>query len=166
MEIGTHWAEIKRVVERGQASKLHCAIASVSPEGMPNVTPVGTVFLRNDQTGFYFDKYTSNLAKNIEANPQVCLMAVNANKFFWLRSLFIGRFASPPGVRLYGSVGPLRPATPEELQRIQARVGRMLWLKGGRLLWSGFTHVRDISFTSFRPVSYPAMMEHLWQEPV
>lgn len=165
MEIGKHWAEIRRLVERGQASKLHCSIASISPEGMPNITPVGTVFLRDDQTGFYFDKYTNHLAKNIETNPHICLMAVNAGKFFWLRSFLIGRFASPPGVRLYGTAGPLRPATPEELHDIQERVRPSRWLKGSRLLWTDFTHVRDIQFTAFRPVSYPVMMGHLWQDP-
>ncbi len=77
MDLRTHWDEIKRVVERGQKSAIHCAIASVDQDGCPNVTPVGTVFLRNNQTGFYFDQYTNALAKNLETNPNICLMAVN-----------------------------------------------------------------------------------------
>lgn len=165
MQIQNNWTEIKCVVERGQASTLYCSIASVSPEGIPNITPIGTVFLRDDQTGFYFDQYTSVLARNLEANPEVCLMAVNASPFFWLRSLFAGRFISPPGVRLYGTVGNLRPATHEELQRVENRIRSTRWLKGNRLLWSNFTHVRDINFTSFRPVVYPSMMDHLWKQP-
>lgn len=164
MHIDKNWAEIKQVVERGQASILHCSIASVSPEGMPHVTPIGTVFLRDDQTGFYFDQYTSALARNIDANPAVCLMAVNGSALFWLRSLLGGRFISPPGVRLYGTAGARRVATPEELERVHQRVRRTRWMKGSRLLWSNFTHVRDIRFTSFRPVSYPSMMEHLWKQ--
>jgi hypothetical protein len=104
------------------------------------------------------------LAQNIETNPNVCLMAVNARKTFWLKSFFIGRFLSPPGVRLYGTVGPLRPATPEEITQIKRRIRPTRWLKGSRLLWSNFTHVRDIQFTSFRPITYPAMMEGLWKK--
>ena len=32
------------------------------------------------------------------------------------------------------------------------------------MLWSDFSHVRDIAFSGFRPVRYPVMMEHLWQD--
>ena len=162
MNIEQYWPEIKRVVTRGQAAMLHCAIASVSPDGTPSITPVGTVFLRDDQTGFYFDQYTNLLSQNLATNPSVCVMAVNSSRLFWLRSLLIGRFVSPPGVRLYGTVGALRPATPEELQQVQRRVRPTRWLKGNRLLWSDFSQVRDIHFSAFRPVAYPSMMERLW----
>ena len=153
---------MKRVVERGQASSIHCAIASVDSEGIPNVTPVGTVFLRDDQTGYYFDQHTDSLAKNLETNPNICLMTVNTRSSFWLKSFVIGRFIAPPGVRLYGTVSALRPATIEELAKIEQRIKPTRWMKGSKLLWSDFTHVRDIHFTSFRPVTYPAMMDGLW----
>jgi hypothetical protein len=121
------------------------------------------VFLRKDQTGFYFDQYTDSLAKNLETNPNICLMTVNTRSSFWLKSFMIGRFISPPGVRLYGTVGMLRPATIDELAKIKQRIKPTRWMKGSKLLWSDFTHVRDIHFTSFRPVMYPAMMDGLWQ---
>jgi len=89
-------------------------------------------------------------------------MAVNAGFAFWLRSFFLGRFDSPPGVRLHGVVGPLRPATATGISTIERRVRPTKWLKGSRLLWTNFTHVRDIEFTSFRPVTYPVMMKGLW----
>lgn len=129
---------------------------------MPNVTPIGTVFLRGDMTGYYFEQYTTALNQNLEINPNVCVMAVNAGRMFWLRSFMLGRFTSPPGVRLYGKASPLRPATPEEMRGIQARVRPTMWLKGSRLLWTNFTQVRDITFTSFRPITYPVMMQGLW----
>ncbi len=162
MDIRKDWSKIKSVVERGQRSKIHCAIGSVSPDGVPNVTPVGTVFLRDNQTGFYFDKYTSQLAENLKLNPNVCVMAVNSGKLFWLLSLIKGKFASPPGVRLYGTVSELRPATQEELGMIKRRVKPVSRLRGAQLLWSKLTHVRDVTFTSFRPVVYPVMMDDLW----
>ncbi|MFN7862985.1 MAG: pyridoxamine 5'-phosphate oxidase family protein [Curvibacter sp.] len=163
MELARHWSEVKRVVGQGQRSSIHCAIASVSPDGTPHVTPVGTVFLRDDLTGYYFDQYTSSLAQNLDLNPNLCLTAVNTGSWFWLKSLWSGRFGSPPGVRLYGTAGPLRAATQEELQGIQERVKPTNWLRGSRLLWSDFRNVRDIAFTAFRPVSYPKMMEGLWR---
>ncbi len=117
-----HWPEIRRVVERAQRSSLHCALTTVAPDGSPHVTPVGTVFLRDDCTGWYYDAYTQALAHNLDANPQVCLMAVDAGRAFWLRSFLLGRFTSPPGLRLYGEVGPLRPATLQERAAVELRV--------------------------------------------
>ncbi len=164
--LAEHWPEIQALFARAQASSLHCSLASVSADGVPNVAPIGTVFLRDNSSGFYFDQYTNALAENIQANGRVCVMAVNSSKFYWLRSLLSGRFVSPPGVRLYGTAGPLREATSEELALVRARVSSTRWLKGNRLLWSNFTHVRDLGFSSFRPVVYPVMMEHLWRRGI
>ncbi|MVU80564.1 pyridoxamine 5'-phosphate oxidase family protein [Nocardia sp. ET3-3] len=154
-----HWDRIRDTVSRAG----HCAIASVDADGSPNVTPIGTVFLRDDASGFYFDEYTEALARNLDSDPRVCLMAVNSNPLFWLRSLVTARFPSAPGVRLYGTVGPKRPATDEEMRQVRARVRNLVRLKGGKLLWSDFSQVRDLTFTDYRPVRYPHMMSHLWQ---
>jgi hypothetical protein len=161
--ITQHWPEIRRVVEVGQRSSLYCSIGTVGADGVPNVTPIGTVFLNSTPGGFFFDRYTSALAAALSVNSGICLLAVDSRKTFWLRSLLLGRFHSPPGVRLYGTAGPLRRATDAELQRIEARVRSAKRSRGGRLLWSSFTDVRELTFSSFRPVSYPVMMEGLWQ---
>jgi uncharacterized protein len=141
---------------------LYCSIATVGKNGEPNITPIGTVFLRPDQTGFFFDRYTSALASNLLTNNRVCVLAVNSSKTFWLSSLFMGRFSSPPGIRLYGTAGALRPASSEERAQVDSRVRKTRWLKGSRMLWSDLTHVRDLTLTSFRPVSYPVMMDGMW----
>ena len=162
MDISKHWKDIVDVVTKGQKSSLHCAIASVDEQGMPNVTPIGTVFLRDDYSAYYFDSYTSQLADNISTNPNVCVMAVNTGALFWFKSLFKGRFLSAPGVRLYGQAGQLRAASLEEKALIEDRIKPTRWMKGSKLIWSDFTHVRDIQLSSFRPVKYPKMMAHLW----
>lgn len=162
MDLKHFWQEIKRVIRDGQKSSMHCAIASVDEHGHPNITPIGTVFLRDDQTGYFFDSYTSKLANNVEENPNVCLMAINTKSTFWLTSFLKGRFSTPPGVRLYGKMGALREATQEEIDSINKRISPLSRTKGSKLIWSDFTHVRDIQFTEFRPVQYPKMMEHLW----
>jgi hypothetical protein len=162
MNLKQHWPEIQRVLNRGQASTMYCSLATVNADGTPNITPVGTVFLRDDCTGYYFDHYAAKLSANLDANPNICVMAVNAGRLFWLRALCIGRFTSPPGVRLYGKAQSRREATLDEIAMIEKRVRPTKWLKGSRMLWSNFTHVRDIEFTSFRPVSYPVMMQGLW----
>jgi len=47
---------------------------------------------------------------------------VNADKGFWLNSLVQGNFTTPPGVRLMGTVGELRKATPEEIEAWQEKI--------------------------------------------
>lgn len=161
--LALRWSDIRRVVAQAQASSMHVAIACCAgPDGTPSVSPMGTLFLRSDCSGFYFDRYPGLLSDSVDRDSRVCVMAVNTGKLFWLRSLWRGRFGSVPGVRLYGTAGPLRPASRDELQAVEERVRSARWLKGGRLLWSSFSHVRDLRFTSFRPVVYPVMMEGLW----
>lgn len=162
MEIKTHWPEIRRVLQNAQASTIHCALASINADGTPHVTPIGTVFLRADCTGYFFDPYAGGLTANLDGNPNLCLMAVDAGRLFWLRSLLLGRFSRPPGVRLYGRARARREATVDELAAVAARVRPTRWLRGNRMLWSNFRHVRDIEFTSVRPVQYPVMMQGLW----
>jgi len=156
-----YWPKILSVAKAAQASSLHFTIASVDSDGTPTATPIGTVFFRTDGTGYYFDSYTNALARNLATNPRICLMAVNSSRWFWFKALVLGRFSSLPGIRLYGTAGPLRPANQEELAAVHQRIRGTRWLRGNRLLWSNFTHVRDLEFSSFRPVIYPVMMgEH------
>ncbi len=135
-----------------------CAIASVGAGGAPTVTPIGTVFVRDDGTGFYFDQYAEHLAENLDRDPRVCVMAVDNGPVFWLRSLLAGRFRKSIGVRLYGTAGPRREGTAEELGAVRRRVRLTQWTKGGRMLWSDFSRVRDLTFSEARFVRYPVMM--------
>lgn len=164
MNLKEDWKKVKSVLEQGQASSIYCSIGTVSPDGTPHITPVGTFFLGEEPTGYFFDHYAKALGENIDQNPNVCVMAVNAGRGFWFRSLLSGRFVSPPGVRLYGRAGPIREATAEEIAKIEKRVKPARWMKGARLLWTDFTHVRDIEFTSYKPVTYPVMMDGMWPE--
>ncbi|MEV6216886.1 pyridoxamine 5'-phosphate oxidase family protein [Nocardia sp. NPDC051833] len=152
------WNEVRSIVARARRSTGHFAIASVDATGAPNVTPVGTLFLRADRTGYFFDQYTKALGRNADAEARVCLMAVDSGGSFWFRSLLAGRFPAAPGVRLDGTLGARRPAIAEELDEVRRRVRPMRLLRGGKLLWSDFTHVRDITVTGFRLVRYPVMM--------
>ena len=164
MSIKHFWQEIKTTVLRGQRSNMHCSIATVDEHLMPNITPIGSVFLHDEQSGFFFDTYTIQLSRNLVDNSNICLMAVNSSLKFWLTSFIKGKFDSAPGVRLYGKAGPLRAATDKEIELIHQRIKPLRHLKGSKMLWSDFTHVRDMDFTDFRPVEYPKMMEHLWVE--
>ena len=90
-------------------------------------------------------------------------MVVNSNFMYWFKSLFKGKFISPPGVRLYGEVGDLRKATDDELGAYRKKVKSTNKLKGYNLIWDGLETVREIKLNSFKPIQYPQMMSHLWE---
>jgi len=76
----TTWA----LVQRSFRSSLHYAFASVNADGTPHLTPIGSLLLREEEpTGFYFELFTRQLPHNLE-QPQVCILAVNSSKWFWL----------------------------------------------------------------------------------
>jgi len=82
LRIAVHWLDIRRVLIRGQASTIYCSVASINPNGTPHVTPLGTFFLRDDLTSYHFDHCTSALPRNLDNNPNLCVMAVNAGFMF------------------------------------------------------------------------------------
>lgn len=82
-------------------------------------------------------------------------MAVDRGTLFWAKSLLTGKFDRPIGVRLYGTAGPTRKASPEELDRVAERVKILRTSRGGAKLWGDFELVRDLPFTGYRLVSYP-----------
>ena len=155
------WSLVKNVFSKAQKANMHVNIASVSIEGIPNITPIGTVFLNDDGTGFLFDSFSKQLAENLQTNNNICISAVNSSKLFWLSSFIQGQFSSYPGVRLYGELGDLRPATQEEKLKVNRRIQSLKWTKGSKLIWSDFTHVREFKINSYRWISYPNMMDHL-----
>jgi len=152
MDISNHWETIRGIFEEAYKSCLHFAVATVNDDGTPPVTPIGALFLRADQTGFYFDEYPSKMPENLRRNPRVCILAVNADKLFWVRSLMDGKFSAPPAVRLMGTVGKLREATSEEIVAWQERIALAKGLKGYHLMWERMGRVRDIRFEAFKPV--------------
>jgi len=163
MELIENWAQIKSAFGSGVKSSLHCAIASIGPDGWPHVTPIGFIFLRDDYTAFYFEEYPKKLPQNIAHDPRICLLSVNSSKLFWLGSLFSGKFQSSPGIRLYGIAGERRRAVEAEKLAYLARVKPFRRLTGYDLLWKNLEHVRDVRLERFEPVVYPRMTEHLWQ---
>jgi len=161
MEIGNHWDEIKKIFEEAYKSCFHYAVATVNPDGSPHITPIGGLFLRDDKTGFYFEEFPSRLPQNLDRDPRMSVMAINADKLFWGRALMDGRFPSPPGVRLLGKAGAVREGTEQEIELWQKKVGFTRSMKGYKLMWEGMHHVRDIKFDAYEPIYLGAMMAGL-----
>ena len=94
---------------------------------------------------------------------QIRIAFAAGSRWFWLRSLYNGRFASLPGIRLTGLAGERRVASDEERAAYQARVKPFRWTKGYDLIWRDLRHVREIKLESCEPVVYPQMTAHLWR---
>lgn len=165
MQLETHWKDIRKLFGRSFASSFHYAIASVSENGEPHVTPIGSLILRESGHGFYFERFPRTLPRNLENNKQICVLAVNSGLWFWLGSLLRGRFATQPSIRLYGTVGELREASAEEIRLWRRRTGILRWTRGHALMWKGMCRVRDIHFTRVEPVRIGEMTRGLWATP-
>ena len=155
------WAMAREMFRRAFRTSFHYAIATVGEDGAPHVTPIGSILLNDPGQGIFFDIFSSRLSQNLDRDPRVCVMAVDSGKSFWLASLTRGRFTAPPALRLTGTAGPRRPATPTEQQRWLRRVRPVHRLKGHQLLWGDLTHVRDLTFHTALPVQLGTMTKNL-----
>lgn len=165
MEISNmQWERICQLFRDAFNSSFHYAIATVNENGSPHITPIGSLILRKNKTGFYFEEYVKNMSQNFNRDKRVCVMAVNSGKWFGWKSFFLGRFVAPPAVRLMGTVGERREATQEELKLFQKRVGKYKIFKAYDLLWAKLRYVRDIRFDSFEPVHAGVMTSNLWKD--
>src|SRR4030042_2390290 len=166
MEIVNHWQTIQEVFKDSLASSMHYAIATVNKDGSPHVTPIASLFLREDKTGFYFDEFPVHMSRNLDRNPRVCILAVNNNLKFLQKSFLAGKYETPPAVRLMGSVGKKREGTEEEIAMWQNQnyVKLARGTKGYDLMWEHMRMVRDIYFDSFEPVLMGQMTQDLWKQ--
>jgi len=158
------WQQVRATLRHAQSSSLHCAVASIGPDGQPHVTPIGSVMLGEPGHGVYLDVLNVELGRNLDRDPRVAVMAVDSGRRTWLTALLRGRFDTPPGVRLLGTAGPPRPLTDGERDRFRRRVRLALRTKGGAQLWGrdGNYQARDLVITEVVPVRIPRMTSELW----
>jgi hypothetical protein len=161
MDIKENWKEIRNHFNKSFRSNFYVSIASVDSENNPTVTPIGSLFLNNNQTGFYFEKYPTKLPQKAKENKKICALAVNSNMWFWLRSLFRGKFKSYPAIKLYGELGEKRTATEMEINRLKRRMKSTKAMKGNKYLWSDMEFVRDIAFTKAEKINLGKMTNEL-----
>ena len=153
MEItSADWQVIRRIFRDGFASSFHFAVASVGHDGAPHLTPIGSLVLGAVGEGFYFEEYAAGLARRLQRDQRVCVMAVNSGRWELLKTLWRGEARRPFGVRLHGTVGERRNATPDELERFRHRVRSLRYLRGHGLLWGRLRTVREVRFHAFEPV--------------
>jgi len=151
------WQVIRRIFREGFASSFHFGVASVGDDGSPHLTPIGSLVLGAVGQGFYFEEYAAGLARRLQRDQRVCVMAVNSGRWELLKALWRGEARRPFGVRLHGTVGERRDATAGELERLQRRVRSLRFLRGHRLVWGKLRTVREVRFYAFEPVRIPVL---------
>ena len=159
MNIKADWNTIRRLFDKSFSQNLFISIASVDADNNPTVTPIGSLFLNDNQTAFYFEKYPTKLPKNAITNPNICALAVNSSKWFWLISLIKRKFKTNPAIKLYGELGERRKASEKEISRLNRRMTATRGLKGNTYLWKKMEHVRDITFTKAEAINLGEMTE-------
>lgn len=161
MDLIKDWTQIRKHYNKSFSSNFHISVASVDAKNNPTVTPIGSMFLNDNQTGFYFEKFTSKLPVHAKINPNVCLLAVNSRSLFWLKALFKGTFTDNPAIKLYGKLGNRRKATEKEISRLNRRMKTTNGLKGNTYLWKSMEFVREVEFVKAEKINLGKMTEHL-----
>ena len=161
MDIHRDWELIRKHFNGSFRSNFHVSIASVGRDNRPTVTPIGSLFLNGDGTGFYFEKFPSRLPVHARTNQSICVLGVNSGTWFWLKSLFRARFDACPAIKLYGELGKKRHASAIEIKRLNRRMRITQGLKGNAYLWGQMNFVREIRFTSAEKINLGIMTSHL-----
>ena len=161
MDIKSNWKLIKNHFNESFKTSLSVSIASVNKDNKPTVTPIGTLFLNKDQTGFYFEKFPKKIPENAKLNKNICVLAVNSSKWFWIKALYKLKFNAYPAIRLYGELGKKRKATDIEISRLNRRMRTTKRLKGNKYLWRKMAFVREIKFIKAEGINIGKMTKNL-----
>lgn len=138
---------------------LFCSISTITSDGLPHCSPIGSVVLRDNTGGYFIEMFTKSF-KNQEGNKAV-IMVVNSSLIFWLKSLVQGRFDSPPATRLLVTLHARREIKEDESALFKRRVNIFKRLKGHKLMWSSANFVRPYTIDKIIPVSLGKMTKHL-----
>ncbi|SMD34876.1 hypothetical protein SAMN04488029_2227 [Reichenbachiella faecimaris] len=161
MNLTNDWSKIRKHFNQSFKTNLHVSIGSVDEENNPTVTPIGSLFLNDNQAGFYFEMFPTKLPKHARSNKNICVLGVNSSRWFWVKSLFKRRFDNYPAVKLYGQLGERRKATDKEIARLKRRMRSTKALKGHKYLWGHMDVVREVFFQKGESINLKEMTKGL-----
>ncbi len=147
--------EIKDLVR----NSMYCSLSTITKDGLPHIIPIGSVFLENEQEGYYIEMFIKTMSD--QSQKSVCIMAVNTSLLYWLSSLIKGRFKTPPATRLLVTIGEKRKISEIERARFQKKVRYFKWLKGYKHMWSSADYVRTFKVEKVISVNIGKMTRHL-----
>lgn len=157
MDVQQDWKMIRKYFKQYNLSSMHCSMATVNPDGSPWVTPIGSLLLNNDCSGIYFEIFTRGMPKNLNNNRKIVVMGVNSSFIYWFKSVILGKFSTPPALRLIGTTGQVRRATEQERKRIKKMLAPFRHTSGYKKMWSRLEFVRDITFEKVIDVNLGSM---------
>ncbi len=163
-DLERQWPQIMRLARRAFPKYV---FATVNEDGSPHLTPMGSLVLRDDCTGFYFERFSRQMRGNLDRDNRISVLILDFRLVCWLFPLVRGRFARPNAVRLNGTVGERREATRAEEDSFKKdnwaiNLTRVLGLRGYKRMWAALDRVRDIRFESFEPVELGFMGRGHW----
>ena len=130
----------------------YCTFSIVNKDGSPRVAPYTSLILDDNKQGFYFDELSYKTSSNLEHDQRICVLIVKNNKWFWMKTVLMGRFDHPPGIRLMGKVGKKREATEKEINAFKSPLRPLKLFKGYTPIWGFMKHGREIYFDDFETV--------------
>ena len=68
MDIQQQWPVVRKIC----AGYTDFVIASNNDDGSPHITPIGSIILRDDCTGYYLEKFPTGLRHNIARDSRIC----------------------------------------------------------------------------------------------
>jgi hypothetical protein len=134
------------------AKSTYCSIATINEEGIAHVSPIGSVILKSKSRGVFFEKFTKSIPNNIKTNTKATIMCVNDGRWYWLKSLILGKFKSPPAIRMLVKFGNLRDEDNSEGSIFKRKVSLFKFTKGHKLLWSEMSQIREFEIIDYKPV--------------
>lgn len=157
IDLNYTWPAIRKHFSSSFKTNLHVSIASTDSANGVTVTPIGSFFLNEDFSGFYFEKYPSKLPKAATNYDSICILGVDSRRWFWLKSLFMVGFSRPPAIKLYGKLGALRKASPSELHALKKRMRWTRALRGHQYLWANMAFVREVTISHAESINLGKM---------
>ena len=157
-ELGDYMSHFK-IIKDLVKNSLYCSISTITKDGLPHSSPIGSVYIENEDQGYFIEMFTKGFVN--QSGSKACILAVNTSLLFWLKSLIFGQFKTPPGVRLLVTLGDRREISDIERNRFRKRVRPFKKLKGHKLMWSSANYVRPFSIDKVIPVSIGKMTKHL-----
>ncbi len=137
----------------------YCTFSTVNEDGSPRVAPYTSMILGENKQGFYFDELSHSTSSNLERDQRICVLIVKNNKWFWIKTVLLGRFDHPPGIRLMGKVGKKREATEQEINAFKKPLSPLKFFKGYEPIWGFMKHGREIHFNEFETVKCRTLTE-------
>ncbi|MDR1833539.1 MAG: pyridoxamine 5'-phosphate oxidase family protein, partial [Propionibacteriaceae bacterium] len=77
LDLEQDWGRAKAYIEKTLDKVFYVSLATVGPDGAPTVTPIGSLVLNDDRTGFFMERFPRSIPANARHNQNFCVLAEN-----------------------------------------------------------------------------------------